>query len=343
MPVGVAGSVLEQVRERPLELGGVGAHERQLVVDRELELAPAWRRGPPPRAGPRRPSTTPAAARRRAPRAARGRAAPRSGATAARPPARCPSASSRRSSSSSRSPASGSAAAMIAVSGVRRSWLTARSSAVLSTSLRRSARVSTTSVEQRVALQRRGEQRLERRHDPLLDAAQRRLRASPAAAAACRAGARPRAAGTRRARSSPSTGCELDRRRRELQRRREPLRRPTGSARRRSSPRSSVRAISAARSASRRRCSASIAALRARSASALATIAATRKTTSATQFSPSAIVKLAGRRDVEVVERQRARERRRDRQPHAPERRDEQHRQQVDDAQRDVRRHRLSG
>ena len=40
---------------------------------------------------------------------------------------------------------SGSAAARIAVSGVRRSWLTARSSAVFSTSLRRNARVSTTS------------------------------------------------------------------------------------------------------------------------------------------------------------------------------------------------------
>ena len=57
-----------------------------------------------------------------------------------------PAASSRRSASSMVGAPSGSAAARIAVSGVRRSWLTARSSAVFRTSLRRSARVSTTSL-----------------------------------------------------------------------------------------------------------------------------------------------------------------------------------------------------
>ncbi len=56
-------------------------------------------------------------------------------------------------------------------------------------------------------------------------------------------------------------------------------------------PRSSSRAISAARSASWRRSWASRVRTRARSASVLATSAAMKKTPSATQFSPSEIVK----------------------------------------------------
>ena len=41
----VAVGVLEQVRERPLELGGVGADRRQVGVDRDLERRPAGGRG----------------------------------------------------------------------------------------------------------------------------------------------------------------------------------------------------------------------------------------------------------------------------------------------------------
>ena len=64
-----------------------------------------------------------------------------------------------------------------------------------------------------------------------------------------------------------------------------------GSASSRLDPRSRSRAISAARSASSRRSCASRVRVRARSASVLATTAVTKKTTSATQFSPSEIVK----------------------------------------------------
>ena len=58
---------------------------------------------------------------------------------------------------------------MIAVSGVRRSCETERSSAVFISSLRRSAAVSTTSALELGAVERGGEHRLQRRHDPLAD------------------------------------------------------------------------------------------------------------------------------------------------------------------------------
>ena len=56
------------------------------------------------------------------------------------------------------------------MSGVRRSCETERSSAVFISSLRRSAAVSTTSRLELARLERGGEQRLQRRHDPLGDA-----------------------------------------------------------------------------------------------------------------------------------------------------------------------------
>ena len=118
-----------------------------------------------------------------------------------------------------------SPAATIAVSGVRRSCETARSSVVLTTSARRSARVSTDLAEQPVALQR------------LPRAAPRgSARPAPAAAAApppagprgtqqrAELASSPRAAGTRRCRSSPSTGASSIDADGRLERRREPLR-----------------------------------------------------------------------------------------------------------------------
>ena len=55
MAAGVALGVLEQVRERALELGGVGAHGRQVAVDRDLERA---RRERGPRSRRRTTSST---------------------------------------------------------------------------------------------------------------------------------------------------------------------------------------------------------------------------------------------------------------------------------------------
>ena len=78
MPAGVAGGVLQQVREGALELRGVRAHERQVALDRDVERArpAAPGRRSTPRA-PRRSSTTRGAARRRPPPGARDRAGSR--------------------------------------------------------------------------------------------------------------------------------------------------------------------------------------------------------------------------------------------------------------------------
>ena len=178
---------------------------------------------------------------------------------------------------------------MIAVSGERRSWETERSTAVLTTLERRSAFVSITCAS-----------------------SSSRLRAATTSVSS---------AGTTRSWSASSTGGSTSRGTSTV-----PTREPStisGSARRRSSesaqassiptearpkadatrwpalrsdasssvPPSSRRAISAVRSASWRRVSASSARARAAPASPLITIAATKKTASATQFSPSAIVK----------------------------------------------------
>ena len=192
---------------------------------------------------------------------------------------------------------------------------------------------------QRLALERRGEQRLERRDDALLQALERASDGVARAPAACRAGASPSPqregdAGARR----PSTGAQLDRRRRQLERLRQPVRGRGQSARRGSAPPSSRRAISAARSASRRRCSASVA----RARRALGERAGDeRGDEEDAERDPVLAVgdrEAPGRRDVEEVERQRAlasavaapSQR-------APDARDQQDGEQVDDAERDDR------
>ena len=144
---------------------------------------------------------------------------------------------------------------------------------------------------QRVALQRRRQQRFQRRRDAGLHAPQRRLRGARRQHRACRSGASLRAAGRRRCARPPRPRAARSRR----------CSGPSARASRsptdgsvscsRPPPRSSSRAISADRSASRRRSSASSARLRATCASELAPAAATKKTASATQFSPLAIVK----------------------------------------------------
>ena len=221
-----------------------------------------------------------------------------------------PRASSRRSSSSTCSDASGSAAVTIAVIGERRSWLTDRSSAVLMTSLRRSARVSTTSPSSSSRSCAAASNASSCGTDPLLRPPQRRPRAGRRAAAACRSARASSRSGNATRRSSPSTG------------------------------RSSI-AADGSRSAPARRCAATgrtrpevlpaeqqarelrgeiglaaaLLGLLGRDgapprASELATSATTKKTASATQFSRVGDREAAGRRDVEEVERQRAGDRR---------------------------------
>ena len=145
MAAPVARRVLQQVRERALELRGVGADERQVGVDRQregpgrerdvvdggqdhlLDRAPLHARLGPARLQARHVQQVVDQARSRP-------ASPAMSAT-----------SSRCSAGDSDAEPSAPAAVRIAVSGERRSCETARSSAVLSTSERRSALVSTTS------------------------------------------------------------------------------------------------------------------------------------------------------------------------------------------------------
>ena len=156
--------------------------------------------------------------------------------------------------------------------------------------------------------------------------------------AACPGAWCPRAAGRRRVRSSPSTAsisiaAELSSS--ACARRAAAV----GSASARLFPRSSSRAISAARSASRRR-SLGVARAGARDLGDRARERRRRRGTRPARpsCSESWIVKLPDRRQVEEVERGRAQHRRGDAQPRAPGDRHDQHRGQVDDAQRDHRR-----
>ena len=191
-------------------------------------------------------------------------------------------ASSSRSAGRSVGERTASPAAMIVVSGVRRSWETARSSAVLRTSECRSAWVSTTSRC-------------------------RRSRSSAAASSAssegttrsvsrCRAPS-SRSPGTSRAADpaaptwsgidsdSPScsaTPVSIDAKRSSSAA--ASCRDARGSASSTLAPPSSVRAIAAARSASSRRRCASVARARATPATVDAITAAARKTPSTTQF-----------------------------------------------------------
>ena len=181
---GEAGRVLEHVGERALELGGVGLEQRQLRLDANVEAAGGRRhrrRGRLDqllgRVQSARGSSCPPAAREveqvvdqpGEPLGSRRRSPPAS------------SARSHRRASGRAQPAGGG---RIAVSGERRSWETERSSAVLTTLLRRSARVSITCASSPSRSARRGEQRLEARDHAL---AERRRPRPPAR----RAGTRP--------------------------------------------------------------------------------------------------------------------------------------------------------
>ena len=103
-------------------------------------------------------------------------------------------------------------------------------------------------------------------------------------------------------------------------------------------PRSSSRAISAARSASRRRSCASRVRARATSATELAIRATTKKAIRATQLRESLIVNSPVGGRWKKLNARRAEHRRGDPQPGAPGDRDDEHRRQVDDAQRRDRR-----
>ena len=222
--------------------------------------------------------------------------------------------------------------ATIAVTGERRSCDTARRTAVLISSERRSARVSTTS---------RGAPR----------ARAPRQQAPPAPAGRAPRGAVLGAsAGTSSVPSSSSAAGQRDRgralvaadglehepARAQLERLRDPLRRrdpapPAGRARR------AARAPARRRGRPRGRAARPPARWRAASAT-LEARPRRRGTPSARPSSRLGDREAAGRRDVEVVERRRAHEARGDAQPRAPDDRDEQHAEQVDDAERDRRR-----
>ena len=244
--------VVEHVGERALELRRVGAYQRQVGVERSSTCSRESRglhRSVDDlldRAPPRRGSAAPASRRERSSRLSTIRAS------------RAPPRRSRRRAGAGRSAVrvsdwTASPAVTIAVSGERRSWETARSSAVFTSSLRRSAARLDRLGEHPVALERDRHQRLDRGRDAL------RSRRSSASAAgrgrpACRA-ASGRSAGRTRP-SAVGVAARARRRRRHAERRRQPRAASSSEARESSEP-SSSRASSAARSASRRRCSAS--------------------------------------------------------------------------------------
>ena len=244
--------------------------------------------------------------------------------------------SSRRSSSDSVGEAIASPAATIAVSGERRSCETARSSVVLTTSARRSARVSTTSPSRR-SRSRPAASSASRLGTTRSCSRRSASSGSPAGTSSVPSWVVPSRSGNATRPSSPSTGASsiaADGR-------------PSADASRcaaagsdsdSSLPRSSSRAISAARSASRRRWSASVARARATCATELPI---TRDDQEHDQRDPVLALgdrEAPRRRDVEEVERQRRRERGQHAEPRAPDRRDDEHRDEVDDAERDHRR-----
>ena len=213
------------------------------------------------------------------------------------------SRSSARSSSSIVGELSASAAARIAVIGVRRSWETVRSKAVLISSLRRSASVSTValssssrSIAAASSASRPGTNRSLRRREVLrVDAGRDHQRAEPVPS-------------MRQRQRQPSAAvgrlAALQSRRGQLERAGDPL----GGNRQRGveiGPPSRVRASSAIRSASRRRASASWARLRASSASVLGDRGGDEEGGQRHPVPRVGDREPPDRRDVEEVERQR--------------------------------------
>ena len=280
MPAGVAGAVLQQVRERPLELRGVGLDQRDVVIERQAELRrrrDVVDRGPqdlldrapvPPRLGGARPP------------GARGRAADRSAATGAAP--RRADAGGQLAPVAVVEPVAGERFGRGEDRGQRRAQVMAdraQQRGLEHVAAAQRARLDDV-AEQRVALERGRQQRLQ--------SGTTRSWTRPSVASGRPAGRTsdpiwrgPSRSGNTSRRSSGCARSRLDGGRGQVERAARGARRRRAAPARRSSPRSSVRAISAASAASRPRWSASSARLRAAFASELATIAATRKTASA--------------------------------------------------------------
>ena len=208
--------VVDQVAQDLAHLDGVDQHGRQCRPGRRRSPGRcSFRPRPASRRRGRRPSTPPAWARAR-PACSRDRASRLSTTRSSRRTSTLiVSSSSRRSSSVSTSVSSSSPslAARMAVSGERRSWLTARSTAVFMVSERRSASASKRLVGQPLAVDRDGQQRRQRRQQP---AARRQvgLAALDAARASPPGGCRPRARSGRRswsARASAPITIDADR------------------------------------------------------------------------------------------------------------------------------------
>ena len=130
--------------------------------------------------------------------------------------------------------ASADPAVMIAVSGVRRSCEIVCSSAVLSSSLRRRARVSTTSDCRRSRSSAAAEQGLERRDDPLAEPRPGRRRARARRRAACRSARVLRQLVRESVLVAVAAGSKRDRGRVQPEGRREPRPRLPGARRARS-------------------------------------------------------------------------------------------------------------
>ena len=226
----------------------------------------------------------------------------------------------------------------IAVSGERRSWRDRAQQRGLHDVAAPQRRRLDAAAEQLVALDRRRQQRLERRA--------RRARAGGVSVAsrqvgrderACRGGGRPRTAGTRRRCRRRRRSAQLDRRAAAGRASRASRRGDVGQrAVEVVASAAAARAMSAARSASRRRCSASSARRRA----PLGELARRRsrprrRPPSATQFSASATWKRPVGGMWKKLNASALREAVSDAEPHAPQRRDQQHAEQVDDAERD--------
>ena len=183
-----------------------------------------------------------------------------------------------------------SAAAVIAVSGERRSWDTERSSVVLTTFERRSALVSIT-CDSSSSRRRTAATSVSRPGTTRSCSASSTSRSVSAGTSTVPIRLPSTIRGTARRRESLST--QLSSMATEGSSRACAMRWPAALSEPSTlSPPSRRRAISADRSASRRRRSASSARERASPARVLTTPAATRNTTSATQFSPSAIESL---------------------------------------------------
>ena len=223
----------------------------------------------------------------------------------------------------------------MAVSGERRSWETARSSAVLTVSASAQRRRLDHPAQQPLTLERRAQQRLERRHHALLQPAQAGL----GGVGSHQQRPQPRGALAQRERDPALVTLDrlhLDRRRAQLQRMRQPCR---GGGQ-------GLGEVVSAQQEPRHLCgqiglaSAGLRIARPGARDLCDRAHQSRRYEEGDQGDPVARapdLELPDRGQVEEVERRRAQHRREGAQPCSPDRGDDEHGQQVHDAERDDR------